>query len=132
MKIVFALLLLPSLAMAARDPKKCGHVLVNRAIEQHRLGFRVARLPNDCTNVELPSGFDGRPGVAGSEIWSEGVRLVWAIDTREAPIRDLSPLPEEMAKKYILIKYPRKTKRTVTTQHWVKDKLVITTEEFEL
>ena len=133
--IKIALLLtlsLVSTAHAVRDPKKCGRVVVKRAEEQHRLGFRVVRLPEDCTSVELPVGYDGKPGVAGSEIWHNGVRLAWAIDTKQMPITDLSPLKSEIARQYVIPKNPRKIRRTVTKQYWQKDTYVTVTEEFEL
>jgi hypothetical protein len=91
MRLFLLLLLLPVVVLAARNPKKCGHALVERSERQHSLGFRVARMPSACDQVVLPPKFhmlqiDGRV-----EIWRELERLVQAVDTREWPYED--PLP---------------------------------------
>lgn len=118
--IILGLLIFNTVSYANRKPEKCGLAIAARARRAHKLSLRVARVPNGCGEVHMPSNYSGIQGPYGSEIWQNDERLVWALDTTQAKMVD-PPLKEAK-------KDPVRT--LVTTEQWRHGIKTITTKEF--
>jgi len=77
--IAFLLLLMPTLANAARDARKCGRLLVARAEQAVVAKERYINLPRGCDEALFPAGYEGHPGVQGTELWHGVKRVAWAV-----------------------------------------------------
>ena len=133
--IVILMLITPAFAFlnlddkGPRTPRKCGYILINRAEKLHRLGYRVVRSPAGCKNITWPKNYQFKRGPYGTEIWSEsGERLVWAVDTKYAPVYDPAPFINKVNRPRTQFSH-KSSRKTITREWWADDGVHVTTQE---